>query len=58
LSELLKARAISNEGTDVHARLRDELILPIMDRINKVTGQENDPDYFAYLLEYLCITDL
>lgn len=36
-----------------HRLLKTEIILPAMDRINAATGQENDPDYMAYLLEYL-----
>jgi hypothetical protein len=30
-----------------------DVILPNMDHINKVTGQENDSRYMAYLLNYL-----
>ena len=33
-------------------RIRDEIIKPNIDRINKALGQENDPDYLAYAVEY------
>lgn len=46
--ELHEAEAI---GSD-HARLRDEIVAPAIERINGVTGQENDADYLAYALEY------
>lgn len=34
-----------------HVRCRDEIIKPVMDRINKSLGQENSPDYLAYAVE-------
>lgn len=33
-------------------RVVPEIIEPIMARINKATGQENDPRYVGYMLEY------
>lgn len=32
--------------------IADRVTRPAIDRINKVTGQENDPMYWAYALEY------
>jgi hypothetical protein len=29
-----------------------------MEHINKVTNQLNDPDYMAYMLEYVCSAHL
>jgi hypothetical protein len=29
-----------------------EIIEPVIDRINKTLGQENDPTYLAYRVEY------
>jgi hypothetical protein len=29
-----------------------EIIEPVLDRINKTLGQENDPKYLAYCVEY------
>lgn len=34
-----------------HNRCRDEVIKPVMDRINADLGQENDPDYLTYAIE-------
>lgn len=48
-----RALGIWNEEEHPHARLRDEVVLPAMERINRVTGQENDPDYMAYMLEHV-----
>jgi len=33
-------------------RCAAEIIRPVIDRINKYTGQENDPLYLAYCVEY------
>jgi hypothetical protein len=30
-----------------------KMVTPLMDRINAVTGQENDPRYWAYMLEFV-----
>ena len=37
-------------------KVRDELIIPNMERINKALGQENDPDYLSYAVEYVMTT--
>lgn len=34
-----------------HKRCRDEVIKPVIDRINTALGQENDPDYLVYAIE-------
>jgi hypothetical protein len=56
--EVRKARRIFDAqgieaASKAHARCRDEIIIPALARINKTLGQENDPDYLAYLVEYL-----
>lgn len=33
-------------------RCSAEIIRPVLDRINEATGQENDPIYLAYTIEY------
>ena len=33
-------------------RCAAEIIRPVIDRINKNSGQENDPKYLAYCIEY------
>ncbi len=34
-----------------HKRCREEIIKPVIDRINADLGQENDPDYLVYAIE-------
>jgi hypothetical protein len=36
-------------------RVRDEIIKPNIDRINKVLGQENDVDYLSLAIEYAMV---
>jgi phosphatidylserine/phosphatidylglycerophosphate/cardiolipin synthase-like enzyme len=33
--------------------VRDQIIVPNMERINAALGQENDADYLAYAVEYV-----
>lgn len=35
-----------------HERVLREIINPNMERINKALGQENDPTYLAYAVEF------
>jgi len=35
-----------------HMACKVEIVEPAMERINKITGQENDPDYIAYCIEF------
>lgn len=35
-----------------HKVCRDEIIAPVIGRINEDLGQENDPGYLAYAVEY------
>lgn len=37
---------------EFNKRAVDEIVTPAMPRINKATGQENDPRYLGYALEY------
>jgi hypothetical protein len=39
-------------GVSFNDLLIDQIIAPIMPRINMVTGQENDSRYIAYMVEY------
>lgn len=41
-----------NKGGNVAKKLKDEIIMPAMERINNKTGQDNDPLCMAYALEY------
>ena len=41
------------DGKTFAQRVADKLIIPNMDRINKALGQENDPMYLAYCVEYV-----
>lgn len=36
-----------------HNRCRDEIIKPVIERINADLGQENNPDYLTYAVEYV-----
>jgi hypothetical protein len=51
IAEALKLYQTAAPGT--FAKLLDEqTITPNIERINKALGQENDPRYLAYLVEY------
>jgi len=55
-SEVERAREMYAESdgyqTTFHRWLLKELVEPNMARINTATGQENDPRYIAYAIEY------
>jgi hypothetical protein len=40
-------------GPAVHTAIRDNVIAPNMDEINRKIGQENDPDFLAYAIEHV-----
>jgi hypothetical protein len=40
------------DGKSYAQRVADKIIKPNMERINKALGQENDPIYLAYMVEY------
>jgi hypothetical protein len=40
------------EGMRFNQRCADQIVKPVLDRINDTTGQQNDPSYLAYALEY------
>jgi len=40
------------EYLQFHARCKAQIVEPAMERINKITGQENDASYIAYALEF------
>jgi hypothetical protein len=41
------------DGKSYAERVADTIIKPNMERINKALGQENDPMYLAYCVEYV-----
>lgn len=48
-------QAIEIYQTDLHnfhKRVVNEIILPVIDRINRDLGQENDADYLAFIVEF------
>jgi len=46
---------IQSDPDRFHARCRDEIVLPALERINAKLGQENDPDWLAYFLEHALV---
>lgn len=54
LEEIDKALAIfKSDKSNFHRRCRDEVIAPVMNRINADLGQQNDVDYLAYAVEHV-----
>jgi hypothetical protein len=51
MKEALKLYAKSETGQFAE-RCAAEIIRPVIERINKSTGQKNDPKYLAYCVEY------
>lgn len=52
--EIEKVQTIwRDDRNGFHKRVLEEIIQPNMDRINRDLGQENNPDFLAYLLEYV-----
>lgn len=43
----------ASDRQNFHARCRDEIIKPVMARIDKSLGQQNDADYLSYAVEYV-----
>jgi hypothetical protein len=43
----------ANQGKERHRVIRDSVIAPAMEEINRKLGQENDPDYLTYMVEYV-----
>jgi len=41
-----------------HERLLHEIVEPVMPRIAETTGQENNANYMAYVLEYAVVAAL
>lgn len=44
-----------NDPNNFHKRCVESLIKPNLERINASLGQENDPSYLAYMIEYAMI---
>lgn len=52
--EIRKAMDLYQQDRDnFHRRCLEEIIKPNMDRINAALGQENDPGFLAYAVEYV-----
>jgi|tagenome__1003787_1003787.scaffolds.fasta_scaffold20690405_1 hypothetical protein len=53
-TELNKAYRLYTEckGTGFNRRCAAEIVEPVLERINKTTGQQNDARYWAYAIEY------
>lgn len=51
--EIIERTENGSDFLDAHGQIRDEVIKPIMGRIDKATGQKNDPDYWAYVLQWM-----
>lgn len=47
-SEIKKAWRYKDKAKEI----QEHVTMPVMDRIDKETGQENDSMYFAYMLQY------
>ena len=47
----IKLYEIAEDGTFAE-RCAAEIIRPVLERINKATGQKNDAKYLAYCVEY------
>jgi len=45
-------RELGSGGRFIHA-VEENIIRPNLDRINAALGQENDPTYLAYAIEYV-----
>lgn len=41
------------EPHEIHVAIRDNVIAPNMEEINRKLGQENDPDYIAYAVQHV-----
>lgn len=52
--ELKRAEKLYKEcnGIVFNKRCTAEIVAPVLARINQVTGQENDANYWAYGIEY------
>lgn len=51
--QIRKAIAIyKRKPANLHKELLEQIILPNMAEINRKLGQENNPDYMAYAVEF------
>lgn len=39
-------------GLRDHVKIRDQIIIPNLEQINRKLGQENNADYLAYMIEF------
>lgn len=54
LSDFLKDHEIKQAlFLRTKAKIKERLIIPNLERINASLGQENNPDYLAYAVEYV-----
>ena len=58
VSEIRLARKLWNENANgsYAAKVAEQIIKPNILRINQLLGQENDPMYLAYAIEYAMMT--
>lgn len=56
VKEIRQARIVikTHEDYEQARVIQQEIIEPIMDRIDKDTGQENNSKYMAYMLQAYC----
>lgn len=52
--EIKLAVEICKTKESINQTLVRRIIQPNMDRINQALGQENDPNYLAYVVEFIC----
>jgi hypothetical protein len=53
IKKAIKLYRIANGS--FHQRCMDEIIKPVITRINKALGQESDPRWLAYAVEFFCM---
>lgn len=47
----------NNPTHQVAKKISEEIIEPNIDKINEITGQENDPKYIAYAILNILLTE-
>ena len=53
LTDIFSATDIRKMKKLSRKEIRDQFVIPSMKKINDKTGQENDPDYISYAIEYI-----
>lgn len=52
-NDIIKAHDKSNGNVALIDTLENEIVVPVLPRINQSTGQDNDARYLAYMLEHI-----